>query len=442
MKFLISKTGLNIIASKNVTGRVTLTVENVVIQDVFDIMLRSNGLAYVKQGGIYNVMTEAEYKTFYGSNFYDTRQVKVFRLKYAVPEQAFTLLDALKSEIGRVLVDQESGNIMIMDAAEKISLMQRALEEYEKQNVVSVFVLKYAKAKEVEEILKAQLDTKKVGSVKADERNNQLIVQTLPERMQQVAGLIRGLDRQTKEIIIDAKVIKIKLSDQLDSGSEWEGIFKIANEHGMNYVGSYPFSVIQKSTDAWSSREQFLNKTMLGSVGAIPFSSTSSDVAASKKVTLGEKMHFGIVDGKHDFDVLFKYLQTLGKTRVLSNPKLVALNNQESKLHVGERQAYVTTTTSTSQSAGNTIAEQVTFVDVGIQLAVTPTINDDGYITMKVKPEISSVASTLTTPTGNKIPIIDTSMTETTVMMKDGTTLIIGGLRREERTASSEGLPL
>jgi type II secretory pathway component GspD/PulD (secretin) len=108
---------------------------------------------------------------------------------------------------------------------------------------------------------------------------------------------------------------------------------------------------------------------------------------------------------------------------------------------VGEKQAYVTTTTTTGQTT-NTIAEEVTFVDVGIQFAVTPTINDDGFIVMKVKPEISSVTSILITPTNNKIPIIDTSLTETTVLIKDGTTLIIGGLRKDEKTNSSQGVPL
>ena len=76
-------------------------------------------------------------------------------------------------------------------------------------------------------------------------------------------------------------------------------------------------------------------------------------------------------------------MQTLGKSQVLANPKLAVVNNQEAKIHIGEKQAYVTTTTSTG-STTNTISEEVTFVDVGIQLSVTPTINDDGYITMKI----------------------------------------------------------
>lgn len=440
LKFLSTKTGLNIISTKNVSGRVTLTIENATVKDVFDIMLRSNGLSYARQGNIFNVMSDMEYKALYGGNFFDSRQVKVFRLSYTIPDQAFSMLDALKSDIGRVLVDPESGNVLILDTPERILRMQQAMEGIEKQNSVVVFPLKYAKAKDIEEILKVQLDAKKVGSIKADERNNQVIVQTLPERMLEIERIIKSLDKVTKQVLIDTQIIKIKLSNQQDSGVEWEGIFNIAKNSGMNYLGSYPFSAVQTSSAAWRSREQVLSD-LGGSVGSYPFSGTTSNFSSSLPVAPGEKLHFGIIKSKTDFDVMLKYLQTIGRTQVLSSPKLVVVNNQEAKIHVGERQAYVTTTTTTGQTT-NTIAEEVTFVDVGIQLAVTATINDDGFIILKVKPEISSVTSILTTPTNNKIPIIDTSLTETTVLIKDGTTLIIGGLRKDEKTNSSSGFPM
>ncbi len=440
LKFLSVKTGLNLIITKAVTGRITLSVENAVTKDVFDIMLRSNGLAYFKQGEIYNIMTEAEYRTLYGKNFYDSRQVKVLRLKYAIPEQAFSLLDALKSDIGRVLVDPDAGNAMIMDTPEQINRIEKTLEEFDQKNKVEVFVLKYAKAKEIEEILKARLDSKKVGFIKADERNNQVIVQTLPERMEEIERLIKELDKQTKEVLIDTQIVKVKLSDQLDSGVEWEGLFNVGRKYGMTYFGSYPFSAVQAASSDWRSRPQVLSDVG-GSVGSYPFSGTTSNFSSSSKIAPGDTMHVGMINDKRDYDAAVKYLQTLGKTRILSNPKIVVVNNQEAKIHVGERQAYIATTTTLGQTT-NTISEEVTFVDVGIQFAVTPTINDDGYITMKVKPEISSVTSTLITSTDNRIPIIDTSLTETTVLIKDGATLIIGGLRKEEKVDDSEQIPI
>lgn len=439
LKFLSSKAGLNIIPTQAVAGRVTLSVENVPLQDVLDIMLRSNNLAYDKVGEIYNIMTEAEYKRLYGKNFSDVRQIKVFRLKYAVPRQAFNILETLKSEIGRIFVDTESGTIMIMDIPEKIQDVEKALEAMEQKSSVRIFTLKYAKAKDIEEQLKAQLDLKNVGYVKVDERANQVIVQTLPERMNDIAELIAGLDKKTKQVLIDTKIIKIKISDELTNGLEWEGLFNVGKNFGMSYLGSYPFSAVQTSSAAWRSRETVL-KDVGGSVGSFPFSGTTSDFSASKKQTAGEKLHVGVIDRQRDFDALFKYLQTLGKTKVLSNPTLAVINNHEAKFHVGERQAYVTTSTTTGATT-STVSEQVTYVDVGLQLSITPMINDDGYVIMKIKPEVSSIVGTLTSSTSNVIPIIDTSMAETTVMAKDGSTIIIGGLSKQEKSEDTEQVP-
>jgi type II secretory pathway component GspD/PulD (secretin) len=438
LKFVALKANLNIVATRNVSGRVTLTVEKVLVKDIFDIMLRSNGLAYVKQGSIYNIMAEAEYKALFGKSFSDLRQVKTFRLKYAIPEQAFTLLDTMKTSIGRVLVEPDSGTVLIMDTPDSIKDIEKALTTLEQKNLVRVFDLQYANAKDVEEQLKVQLDAKKVGLIRADERLNQVIVQALPERMSDVERLINALDERTKQVIIDTNIVKVKLSDQFDAGIEWEGIVKIGARYGMTYLGSTPFSVMQLATDAWTDRRQFLHD-MSGRVGGYPSSSYTSDFSGSA-VAPGEALHIGMVDRLRDFDMMLQYLQTLGNTQILSKPKLAVVNNQEARIHVGERQAYVTTTTTTGQTT-TTVSEEVTFVDVGIQLSVTPTINDEGFITMKIKPEISSVIETLTTPSGNQVPIIDTSTAETTVMVKDGATIVIGGLRKEEKIGSEQQVP-
>ena len=440
LKFLTVKIGLNIISTKNVSGKVTLTVDNVPIKDVFDIMLRSNGLAYIKQGGIYNVMTEDEYKAIYGRKFSDVRQVQTFRLQYAIPEQAFSMMDALKSDVGRVLVDPDSGTVLLMDTPDNIKRTEEALKMLEQKNVVRTFVLKYAKAKEVEAQLKPQLDGKKVGFIKADDRSNEVIIQTLPERMEAIERLIKAMDQKTKEVLIEAKIIKVSLSNALAAGVDWEGLMNVGSQLGATYLGSTPFSVIQPSTATPMSRLSFLqsNGNSIGS--GLPFSGNTSSVNSAVPVSPGV-MNVGVISKNQDFNTVVKYLQTIGNTQVLANPRLAVVNNQEAKIHVGNREAYVTSTT-TSGSTINTTSEQVTFVDVGIQLSVTPTINDDGYVTMKIKPEVSSVVSELTDSSGDVIPIINTSTAETTVMTKDGSTIIIGGLRQDEKDTTSSGIPI
>ena len=88
---------------------------------------------------------------------------------------------------------------------------------------------------------------------------------------------------------------------------------------------------------------------------------------------------------------------------------------------------------SPSASGPTTSSEAVSFIDVGVKLHVTPTIHDDGYITMKIKPEISNEEATpLYRPGSGSIPIVDTSEVQTTVRVKDGVTIIIGGLMKDE----------
>jgi type II secretory pathway component GspD/PulD (secretin) len=438
LKFLASKANLNIVTTKAVTGRVTIMVANAVIQDVFDAMVRSNSLAYDQKGEIYNVMAQEEYKLLYGKSFSDVRKVKVFYLKYVIPEQAFSMLDMLKSDIGRVMVDPETGNVLAMDSPERLAIMEEALGNFEEKNVVKIFKINYGKAKEIEESLKNQLDMKKVGLIKADERGNQLIVQTLSDRMDQIESLIKSLDQRTREVIIDCSIVKVKISDGTDAGVQWEGIFNLGLNNGLGYLGSYPFSAVQAANDAFRTRSQVYDS--LKNAGSYPFTGTTSNYSAGKQSIGAQEMHVGAV-GKNDFDFVIKYLQTIGSTKILSNPKLAVVNNQEAKIHVGSKEAYVTSTTTTGQTT-NTVAEQVTFVDIGVLLSVVPIINDDDFINLKVKAEISEVIDTLITPTNNKIPIIDTSLAETTVLVRDGSTIVIGGLRKEQKVSSKQQTPI
>jgi type II secretory pathway component GspD/PulD (secretin) len=440
-KYISGKTGLNIVPTKAVAGRVTMTADNVPVKDVFDIILRSNNLAFEKKGSIYNIMTEAEYKTFYGRSFYDSRVFKVFRLQYAIPEQAFNLVNTMKSEIGKVLMDQESGLILVIDTPDRVRNMESTLYAMDQKSVIEVFSLKYARAKDVEEQLKNQLDVKKVGTIKADERTNQVIVQTLPERMEGIRKLIKGLDLKTRQILIDAKIVQVRLSNEVGAGVEWEGLFKMNDDaNRLKYLGSYPFSNVDTSSTASFKTRTQVFKNLSGDIGSYPFTGTSSSASAGKQSIATQEMHLGVISNKQDFDTIIKYLQTLGQTRILSNPKLSVVNNQEAKIHVGEKQAYITTTTTQTQTS-NTVSEAVTYVDVGVQLSVTPTINEDGFVTVKIKPEISSVTSYLLSSQNNKIPIIDTSTAETIVMVKDGTSILIGGLSKEEKSTDSQGTP-
>lgn len=422
LKYLAVQGELNISISKDVAGRVNLLLTDVPIRDVFDLILRSNQLAYDKQGNVYHIMTEEEYRALYGKRFSDMRQVRTFRLQYAIPQQAFNMLDTLKSEVGRLLVDEDSGTVMVMDTPEKLRLMEESMGVLEQGGMTRVVDLKYAKAADIEERLKDELEVNKLGYVKADERSNQLIIKTLPDRMKEVEALVQALDRKTREVLIDARIVKVSFSESMDAGLDWDQVFANLAFHGIDNVGDF-----RNATVGTPPAET-------PSVAKIPI----PDLHAFGETAQMGQLAFGTI--ARDGYELFRYLQTVGKTQIISNPRLMVTENQQASILVGTREAYVTTTT-TAGTSTTTQAEDVEFIDVGIQLAVTPTINRDGFVTMKIKPEVSSVVRTLTTPTGNEIPIVDTSTAETNVMVQDGSTIIIGGLRKNEKKNSDKQVP-
>ena len=430
LKFLATKGGLNIAISKNVSGRVNLFLTDVAIRDVFDLILRSNELAYDKQGNVFNIMTEAEYRALYGKKFADLRHVETLRLKYAVPEQAFNMLDALKSEVGRLLVDEDTGTVLILDTPEKLRQMEEALQTLEQSSTVRTFDLRYAKAKDVEERFKDEIELKKLGFIKADDRTNQLIVKTLPDRMKEIEQMILALDRKTREVLIDAKIVKVALNKEMQNGVDWSSVWSNLKFNGLDTVGDF-----RKTTTGTAPNETpAVTHIHLPEIKIEEFNKAG---LTGKSINPGNLIFTTVNTTGYQ---LMKYLDTLGHTKIISNPRLMVTENQEARIHVGTREAYVTTTTTTGQTT-TTTAEEVQFIDVGIQFVVTPTINADGFITMKIKPEISSVIRTLTTPSKNAIPIVDTSTAETSVMVKDGSTVIIGGLRKDENKRADTQLP-
>jgi len=426
LKYIATLGELNFAIAKGVSGRVTLTVENVALKDAFDIILLSNELAYEKKGDIYYIMTAKEYKTLYGKEFSDPREIRIFRLKYTIPEKAFKVLDTLKSERGRVLVDEESGTVILMDTKESLDKMEEVMSSMEGGAPLEVFTLQYAKAKEVEEQLKKQLDVKKAGTVTADERSNQVIVQTLPKRMDDVREIIRQLDKKTKEVLIEARIIKVDLNKNVKFGISWEGLFQKLSSTGIQFISSHPYDVLSRT-----------GQSAIDNYTTIPPEETPTP---STKSTWTGQVYFGQVGGTNQWEALLNFLQTYGDTKILSSPKLAVINNQEAKIHIGTREVYVTTTTAQAQ-ATTTVSEEVHFIDVGIKLAVTPIINEKGFVTLNIKPEISSVIRYYKTPSGNVIPIVDTALAETSVIVKDGVTILIGGLRKEEKRKNSSGIP-
>lgn len=407
LKFLSGKGDFNIVNGPDVQGRATLTLTDVTVRDALDIVLVSNGLAIERRGTILYVMSGQQYEQLYGHRYGDPRQSLILQLKYADPAQVSSLLGNIKSSVGRIVVDEPTATLAILDTPNILVQMQALIATIDTPNVqrqlptqTRVVPLSFAKAEDVKPEIEPFL-TQNVGRVQLDKRANALIVTDLPEKFRKIQELVQAFDTKNRQVYIESSILSVTLRDEFDTGIEWQHVSESIHFPDTSVTNSLPIS---------------------------------SDATNAIKMVIGTL-------GENDVTGTIKALQLFGDTKILSSPHISVMNGEDARILVGRREAYVTSTVTQAQSTSAT-AESIQFIDVGVKLYVTPTITESQFVTLKIRPEVSNVASTLKTSTGNTIPIVETTEAETKVMVKDGTTIVIGGLMKDEITLSKQSVPV
>lgn len=404
--YLSEKAEINVAVSKAVQGRATLSLNDVSIRDALDIILLSNELALEKRGDIFYVMPAVDYESMHGEKWSEVRQVRIFKLRYARPDDITKVLDSLKSRVGNLVSDNATGTLVVMDTPEKLEQIRKTIESLDREQATKVFDLRYANAKDVKAFIQPRLDARGVGSIEADEKYNRVIVNALPGKMEETEKLIAALDSKIKQVLIEAKIIRVKLTPDMEYGIDWQRVFAYGGPTGDKKIFDF-----------------------------------QSSFPADPSLTAFGRLMLGRIPATGNPEVVLTLLKTVGEAKILSSPRITALNNEEAKIFIGTREVYTTSSTTSGTSTATT-ATTVNFIDVGIQLTVTPTINDNGEILMKIAPEVSRVDRFFKTSDGNQIPVVDTTNASTRVMVADGNTIIIGGLIRDELARNTEKFPL
>lgn len=398
LKTLASKNGMNLVIDRNVSGRVTVFLKDVLPDEAMGTILASNNLALHREGSISRVMTSQDYEQAFGRKPYDPRRMFRVKLRNIPAAQAASILNQIKSPAGIIVVDEASAALIITETPRKLDEMRKLLFDMDRPTQTRAFDINYAACDKAAEAVSEVL-SKGIGRMVIDARNARIIITDHPQKLEQAAAIIEKFDQQSRQVLIEAKILQVNLNDKTSLGIDWEYVLnKKVSVQGM-------FGQMISTTG---------NKWVIGSLNP----------------------------SKHnDYRAVIEALETEGKTQILSSPRLAVVNNASAKILVGSKQVYVTTTAVQSQSSTET-AEAVNFVDVGVKLYVTPTIGADGYISMKVRPEVSSVTENYKTAAGNTIPIVETAETETTILLKDGQTLIIAGLIKDENVRVVNKIPI
>ncbi|MBI5150034.1 MAG: type II secretion system protein GspD [Candidatus Omnitrophica bacterium] len=412
LKFVAVEGNMNIAIAPDVNGMVNLLVNEVTIGDILRILFSTNSLAYQVQGNVIKVISNTEYKALQGVDFNDQRRTVIYQLKYASAQAVGTLLGNVKSDIGKIIFDDSTGILVIVDTPKKIREMDAVVKKSDISTIsrvlpteTKVFELNYARVEAIQAEVTAAL-TPNVGTIRADVRTNTFVITDLPHKLKQVETIIRAFDRKIRQVFIEAKIIQVSLSDTYKWGIDWNRIFTAGQAGGLRGLSITP--------------ESSMSVGLTDTFGKLTVART----------------------GTNTLDFVLETLSTIGETKILSNPHIATEEGKEATINVITKQPYSETTTTTT-TAATTESTQFTFVDVGVKLNVTPTINKDGYISMLIKPEVSSITSFFPSESADqRVPVIETSNAESTVLIKDGTTIIIAGMIKDTKQKSGNKVPV
>lgn len=348
----------------------------------------------------------------------DFRDTDIRQIIKVIAQQSGTNIIAEKSVRGQVTVKmsdvyyEEAMNLIAKTngfAVRKIGNTwiladeKKLVEAFEKGLTITKR-LQYAKAADVSKVISSTI--RKDIKVATDERINAVIVSGSKELLDEVKKLIETIDTPVHQVMIEAKVVEVKTDAAKKIGFKWKA--GTGNEQNMGEFDAVPIL---------STKEYFAQN---------PDSGLYQEAFTGQQ---GEM--FGLGDFYRDnmlFKATFAALETRTETKVLSNPKISAVNGQEASITVGTKVIY-------PGGADQPPKEK----DTGIKLKITPRINDDGYITVDAEPEVSFVENW---SNNGMYPVIGTRSAKTTVRVRDGEEILIGGLIRDEESKENNKIPL
>jgi len=238
-----------------------------------------------------------------------------------------------------------------------------------------------------------------------------LVVLARPDTQDRVQALLKELDIRPKQVLIEATILRAQLDDDNSMGID----FTIMGGVDLQLMGSASNGLLDVNVGQLPTNrfEQFSSRVDTDFRGNVPTGGLS----------------IGII--KDQVAVFIRALETVTDTTVLANPKILALNKQRGQVIVGRRDGFITTTVTETQAI-----QSVEYLVTGTQLIFRPFIGDDGFIRVELHPE-DSVGFV----NAQGLPSEQTTEVTTNVLIRDGHTILIGGLFREVSTAARSQIP-
>ncbi|MHC4104581.1 MAG: type II secretion system protein GspD [Planctomycetota bacterium] len=263
------------------------------------------------------------------------------------------------------------------------------------------------------------------GSVSSIKGTSHIIVTDTESKITEITGLLEKIDRITPQILVEARIYDITSRDKLDLGVQWSA----GRRTNFDSTTGLPLNddIISEKGGADTYIKSITNPFMAGQFYA-PTNKTASSMIGG--------VRFGWLTPDVDIDATIHAKQEITEAKLLANPRIMVLDNEEAMFDIITEHPYVERTI----SAG-TVTETVKFKNVGVNLTVTPHVTRDGMLRLNIAPTFNVFVERVTLSTTD-VPVVDTRRVNTIALVKDGQTVVLGGMRKKDVSKENNKIPL
>ena len=368
LRLIADVSKLNIITSDDVGGTVTVRLLNVPWQQALEIILRSKGLGQERQGNIIRVAPLSVLQA--------EREMRINQIK-----------------------------------------AQRELEPVS----VRLIPVSYSSASDLLQKVKDLLSTR--GTVNFDDRTNVIIVKDIEEVLSKAESLVSKLDLQTPQVMIEAKIVEADVTNELAYGIQWGGYYIMSEKTGNPTGLSYPSSFGIAGAQDYNSKPGLPNDSQPPNWVV--------NVPTTTSPAMGLGMTFGNAQNTHNLSLRLTALESSGKIKIISSPRISTLDNTEANIEQGLQIPIMGMTVT-----GVPVSKMV---KATLELKVTPHITADGSIIMKLEITKEEPDFSRTNALGD--PAIIKKSANTEVLVRTGETTVIGGIYTKKTSVKESGVP-
>ena len=266
------------------------------------------------------------------------------------------------------------------------------------------------------------------GQIQADPATNSLIISAPEPVYRELRAVIDKLDQRRAQVFVESLIAEVREDKAADFGIQWQGLFGGGSTVGV--LGTN-YSTARATSSGTSS-------TSIVDFASALYGYTKGTSTTLPTVNTG----FNLLVGSKTLGLLANFIQSTGAGNVLSTPTLLALDNEEAKIIVGQNVPFVTGSYTNTGSSSTSVNPFQTYErkDVGLTLRVKPQISEDGTIKMVIYQEVSSVVNG--TATNSSGPITNKRAIESSVLVDDGAIVVLGGLLEDQYSSTEDKVPV